>query len=137
MPRCACAKSIMVVSLCICHSVYLYVCNSDFSKVAKNQVLVYCMYYRHSMTNISKLIVLDLSTKALFNFYGVICSPRTQLWHVPDSTKRTYSKKISLQLQTIQQVQLLAAKLCSKQASLYPATITLAHAQIVHMLVYY
>ena len=43
MPWCACTKVITVVGqcvyMCICVPVYLYVCNSHFSKVAKNQAL--------------------------------------------------------------------------------------------------
>ena len=48
-----------VVGLCICVYPYMYVCNLDFSKVAKNQVLAKAVQAQHD--NISNLIVLDFS----------------------------------------------------------------------------
>ena len=50
--------------------VYLYVCNSNFSKVTENQVLVNAV--QAQCDNISNLIVLDFWIKALFNVYGMI-----------------------------------------------------------------
>ena len=51
----------MVVGLCV----YLYVCNSHFSKVAKNQVLVNAVQAQRD--NILNLIVLDFWIKAFFS----------------------------------------------------------------------
>ena len=53
MPWCACAIGIMVVGLCIC----VYVCNLDFSKVAKNQALANAV--QAQCDSISNLILLD------------------------------------------------------------------------------
>ena len=47
----------MVVSLCICVTVYLYVYNLDFSEVAKNQVLANAVQVQHD--NISNFKVLE------------------------------------------------------------------------------
>ena len=59
MPQCACAEGILLVGSCICHSVYwLYVCNSDFPKVAKNQMLANAV--QAQCNNISDLIALVL-----------------------------------------------------------------------------
>ena len=104
-----------VVGLCIC----VYVSNSGFSKVAKNQVLVTAVQAQRD--NISNLIVLDYWIKALFSSYGVICSPRTLLWHVPDFPEDKSARSGSpciLILESIQQLQLLTAKLCNKHAIL-------------------
>ena len=106
-----------VVGLCV--SVYLYVCNSHFSKVAKNQALANAVQVQRN--NISNLIVLDFWIKALFSSYSVICSPRTLLWHVPDfpddQSTRSGSPCIVI-LESIQQLQLLTVKLRSKHAIL-------------------
>ena len=122
MPRCACAKSIQYswfVYLCV----YLYVCNSDFSKVTKNQALLNVVQPQHS--NISNLIVLDFWIKLGFvlQLYGMICSPRTLLWHVPnfpdDQSARSGSPCILI-LESTQQIQLLSVtvKLHSKHSIL-------------------
>ena len=50
-----------VVGSCVCVSVYLYVCNSHFSKVAKNQALENAVQAQRD--NISNLIVLDFWIK--------------------------------------------------------------------------
>ena len=105
------------VYLYICHFVYLYVCNSDFLKVAKTHVLVNAVKAQH---NISR--TLDFWMKTLFTIYGVICSPWILLWCIPDSPEdKSASNKspCNLEVQYNRYVQLLAAKLCSKQATLW------------------
>ena len=107
----------MVLFVYLC--VYLYVCNSHFSKVAKNQALVNAVQPQRD--NISNVIVLDFWSKALFSSYGEICSPLTLLWHVPyfpdDQSAHSESPCILI-LESIQQLQLLTAKLHSKHAIL-------------------
>ena len=65
------------------------------------------------------LIVLDFWIKALFSRYGVICSPQTLLWRIPDFPDNQSAWSGSpciLTLGSIQQLQLLTAKLRSKHA---------------------
>ena len=86
--------------------VYLYVCNLDFSKVAKNQVLANAVWAQRD--NISNLIVLDLLIRALFSNYGMNCSLRTLLWHIsdfPDDQSVCSRVPCILILKSIQQLQ--------------------------------
>ena len=73
MPK---AYGSQLVYLCV----YLYVCNLDFflNQVLENAVQEQC-------NNISDLIVLDFLIKVLFTIYGMIGSPQTLLWCIPDS----------------------------------------------------
>ena len=50
-------QTTVVVSLCICFTVYLYVYNLGFLEVAKNQALANAVQAQHD--NISNLIVLE------------------------------------------------------------------------------
>ena len=54
MPQCACAKGTWQS---VCVSVYLFVCNLDFSKVTKNQAPTNAVQALYN--NILNLIVLD------------------------------------------------------------------------------
>ena len=82
---CTCAEGIQY-SWFVCVSVYLicqYVCNSDFSKVAKNwQSLVSTSTTRqyvelNSLRSLNKGFI-------HYKFFDMICLPRTPLWHIPD-----------------------------------------------------
>ena len=78
MPWCTCAKGIRnLVCVSVCMSV-----TRISRRSLKNQVLANVVQAQPD--NISNLIVLEYWIKALFSSYGVICSPRTLLWHVPD-----------------------------------------------------
>ena len=102
-----------MVGLCI----YVYICNSNFLKVTKNQALANAVQAQHN--NILNLIVLDYWIKALFSSYGMICSPWTLLWHIPDFPEDQSARSGSLYiliLESIQQLQLLTARLRSKNA---------------------
>ena len=64
---------------------YIYVCNLDFLKVAKNQALMDAVQAQNNNILNLHVIVLDFWRKALFTIYGQIWSPWMLLLHVPDS----------------------------------------------------
>ena len=61
---------IVGLCMCVCICVCMYVCNSHFPKVAKNQALPNAIQAQYD--NITNLIVLDLN-KEFVHYYGVIC----------------------------------------------------------------
>ena len=82
----------MCVSVCC---VYLYVCNSSFLKVTTS--IGECI-----TGTAQQYLKINSLRLALFTIYGMICSPQTSLWHVPDSLEDELicSQHISLQCET-------------------------------------
>ena len=115
----------------------MYVCNSDFSVVTKNQG--WLVQYKYSAKISWNLIVLDFWIMALFTINGVICSLERRRCGAYQITRREIcSQHISLQLESIQRAGTAAysgtTHWGSKQAILVnwpwsPATTILAHAQ--------
>ena len=103
----------MCVYLCVCMS---WLCNSDFSKVAKNQALMNAVRAQHG--NTSNLIFLNKGLICSLILWRDLPSSNTVVVHSRLSRKQICSQHISLQLGSIQQEQLLTVELHSKQAIL-------------------
>ena len=103
-----------VVNLCV--SVYLSISYLDLQDCCKlsagKHTTAIKRYFKKSNS---------LRFKALFFSYGVICWPRTLLWHIPDFPDDQSARSGSLCILTlgsVQQLQLLTAKLRIKHATL-------------------